>query len=115
MSSGPHERLPFRKEIGVIVSYYHSFPNAFANILWDKKYPMNAGKFPKDHPCAGTGTFELEMGNCPQLVSFRERGYWCSCFPEGDGIVLDTKGNDAETVAKDIRESFGWEVKILRR
>jgi hypothetical protein len=55
------------------------------------------------------------MGRSEQMQAFRSRGYWASCFPEGDGITVQCKnGQDAATVAADIEAAFGWRVKVRR-
>jgi hypothetical protein len=82
---------------------------------------MNSGKFPKDHPCEGNSnesTLTSEIGTSDAIKAFRARGYWASCFPEGDGITLKwwddpspgQTEKTAEQVMQDIRECFGWEV-----
>jgi hypothetical protein len=95
-----------------------------ANIIWAERnlgsayyrvsrFAMRAGKFPSNHPCANS-----EMGKASGLDAFRARGYWASCFPEGDGITLKWWGEPglgdsdktAEEVMRDIRECFGWEI-----
>ena len=103
-----------------------------ANIIWAKrdqgspyyrtsKFGMRAGKFPPNHPCApfnetrGEGS---QMGGSESLTKFRGRGYWASCFPEGDGICLQWWGDNipsptdktAEEVIRDIEECFGWTI-----
>lgn len=77
------------------------------------KYAMRGGKFPADHPVGGTHSEEdrSQMGSGEKIEAFRARGYWASCFPEGDGITF--KHDDArsdEEVMRDIQECFGWEV-----
>jgi hypothetical protein len=104
-----------------------------ANIIWADRdrgsdyyrvsgYALKAGRFPPNHPCA---PFDDEppinssqIGGSKRLTAFRERGYWASCFPEGDGItlkwwddVLAPSEKTAEQVMKDIRECFGWKVE----
>src|ERR1039458_7118708 len=99
-----------------------------ANIIWcDRdlgshyysvsKYAMRAGKFPQNHPCApfdDVAPNSSEMGGSKRLTAFRERGYWASCFPEGDGITLqwwdvpDPADKTEDQVMKDISECFGW-------
>ena len=122
------------------VKYFHPVcdgegkPLTTANIIWAERdrgsayyrtsrFAMKAGKFPSDHPCAagdGVSNNRSEMGSSPQLQSFRDRGYWASCFPEGDGITLywwpeyEPLSKSAETVMADIRECFGWEVEMGR-
>ena len=109
---------------------------SLANIIWAERdrgsqdyrvsaYAERGGKFPANHPCApfddaapqGTG----EMGGSKRLTAFRQRGYWASCFPEGDGITLRWWDGDPEPpdrtpeqVAQDIRQCFGWEVSVRR-
>lgn len=84
----------------------------YGNIMWPGKYPMRNGRFPKDHPAAGTDGFGLEMGNGAGIVAFRAKGYWASCFPEGDGITWQPlKDQSDEQCLSDIRECFGWNVR----
>lgn len=99
---------------------------AHGNIIWAERDRGSAyyrasrfagrnGKFPVDHPVApgadafGTGG---QGGDGVALKAFRERGYWASCFPEGDGITWKPlNGQDDDQCLKDIRECFGWDVK----
>ena len=125
---------------GLIFTYYHSHVGSdgkrfsTANIIWAErdrgsayyrvsKFAMNGGKFPASHPCApfeGEKQFDdrSQCGASKGLTAFRERGYWASCFPEGDGITLkwwdDPAAPDktAVQVMRDIRECFGWEVRL---
>lgn len=90
---------PYREKIG------------FGNIIWTPFFPMRGGKFPKEHPCA-PGEFADQCGSGENIKSFRERGYWASCFPEGDGIAWKPlNGQSDEQCIKDIGECFGWETK----
>lgn len=105
-----------------------------ANIIWadrdrgspyyrTSKFAMNAGRFPANHPCAPFDEDERtridsQLGQSPQLRAFRSRGYWASCFPEGDGITLkwwqdvsEPTDKTAAQVMQDIRECFGWEIE----
>lgn len=104
-----------------------------ANIIWADRdrgdayyrvsaFAMRAGKFPATHPCAPfddeAPALSSQMGGSKQLTAFRARGYWASCFPEGDGITLkwwndvpEPSEKTAEQVMNDIRECFGWEVR----
>lgn len=78
------------------------------------KYAMQAGKFPPGHPVGGTRseTDPSQMGGGEKIEAFRARGYWASCFPEGDGITFHHEDERAdEQVMKDIRECFGWQVE----
>lgn len=103
-----------------------------ANIIWAQrhygsasyrvsKFAMLGGKFPSSHPCAPFDDEKpsdgSQMGGSRRLNAFRSRGYWASCFPEGDGITLKwwddvptPTEKTAEQVMQDIRECFGWEV-----
>ena len=120
------------------VRYFHPVVNSegkrlsTANIIWAErdrgssyyrvsKFAMNGGKFPSDHPCApfdkDRGIGSSQFGSSAKLEAFRSRGYWASCFPEGDGITLkwwqdveNPTEKTAEQVMQDIRECFGWEV-----
>lgn len=109
------------------VKYIHEQPGlSYGNIIWAERdrgdsyysvsrYAMKNGKFPPDHPCSAgvaSSNKESEFGSGGPLQAFRERGYWASCFPEGDGITMKVlKGQDADTVRKDIAECFGWTVE----
>ena len=117
------------------VKYFHPFlvdgkPASTANIIWAErtlgsayyrvsKYAMKAGVFPQDHPCCpgkcDVGSSQLGAGAA--IEAFRGRGYWASCFPEGDGITLywwnspeEFPSKSRETVLRDIQECFGLEV-----
>jgi hypothetical protein len=107
------------------VKYFHPKKGLCSgNIIWAErdrgssyyrisKYAMAGGKFPQTHPAApGQSVNGSEMGDSPQLRAFRERGYWASCFPEGDGITFKFEDERTpEQVIKDITEVFGWDVK----
>jgi hypothetical protein len=89
---------PYRKGVG------------YGNIMWPGSFPMRNGKFPKDHPVGGDCGYTGQMGNSDGMKTFRERGYWASCFPEGDGITWEPlKGQSSEQCIADIREAFGWD------
>ena len=73
-----------------------------ANILWERRYPMYGGRFPGNHPVKDE-----------QIKAFRARGYWASCFPEGDGITFYSESGprpDADVIA-DIETCFDFTVK----
>lgn len=96
------------------------------NIIWAErdrgsayyrvsKYAMKGGVFPRDHPVGGTrsATDGSQMGSGDKIEAFRARGYWASCFSEGDGITFQHEDERSdERVMIDIRECFGW---IVRR
>lgn len=102
-----------------------------SNIMFPRAWPMRHGKFPPQHPCSDDpkptvmgkyrtkkpdGEWEAVPGEMPvsktKLGSFRARGYWASCFPEGDGITFEAlNGQDDETIMKDIGECFLVEAK----
>ncbi len=99
----------------------------FGNIIWaerdrgssfyrESRFAMRAGKFPKDHPIGGEGSTDAQLGNSPQMQDFRARGYWASCFPEGDGITWKPlKDQPDAQCLKDIVECFPqWAVKWAR-
>ena len=82
------------------------------NILWSGRWEMRGGKFPLDHPVGGGMAGGAQFGNSPAIERFRARGYWASCFPEGDGITWEPLANqDDEKCMADIRECFGWEIE----
>jgi len=93
---------------------------AHGNILWFGKFPSHNGVFPPAHPCApGTAVFRRgtsEGGEGLGLDAFRARGYWASCFPEGDGITWrPLHGQNDERCLNDIREAFGWDAVLVVR
>ena len=93
------------------------------NIVWAERnlgdayyrvsqFAMRGGRFPSTHPVApgdGKSNDRAEMGRSEALDAFRARGYWASCFPEGDGITWkpEREQSDAQCLT-DIRECFGW-------
>lgn len=91
--------FPFREKV------------CMGNIIWADKYPMRGGKFPSGHPiCGSVGKDFSQYGDGQNIVAFRGRGYWASCFPEGDGITWKPeRGQSDEQCMVDIRESFGWD------
>lgn len=98
------------------VKYVHENPGVHTgNILWDTAYEMRSGKFPPNHPCCPGDSGmngECQFGQGPAIEAFRARGYWASCFPEGDGITMTVKnGQSPDQVVRDIEECFGWKVK----
>jgi len=96
--------------------YRHQSELAHGNILWEGLFPMRAGAFPRNHPCYAPGEVragDVQFGTSDALQTFRERGYWASCFPEGDGITMKAeKEQTPEQVVQDIKECFGWEVVL---
>lgn len=103
---------PYRPKLGM------------GNIIWAERnrgsayyrvseYAMRNGKFPPNHPVGGDGYGpNSQGGDSAGMRAFRERGYWASCFPEGDGITWKPERgqSDAQCLA-DIRECFGWDAK----
>lgn len=99
------------------VTYRVGGNNCCSNILWSGRYPMRGGKFPASHPVGNGEGPGCQFGAGSPIETFRSRGYWASCFPEGDGITFIDESDPKrapEVVAKDITECFGWEVRILR-
>lgn len=81
------------------------------------KYAGRNGRFTLDHPaapgapCLGISAGGAQVGDSASLKAFRERGYWASCFPEGDGITWKPlHGQSDEQCITDIRECFGWDI-----
>lgn len=106
------------------------------NIVFQRAMPMCGGKFPASHPChddpspMAMGSYrtkaagDTEWTNVPgempvsdtPLGRFRARGYWASCFPEGEGIVIEKlNGQSTELVVRDFTECFGIEVVEVQR
>ena len=119
------------------VKYFHPSKHegkylSAANVIWAERdrggayyrfsrFAGRNGKFSPDHPCCPNGSTSMstgaEIGSTEALVKFRERGYWASCFPEGDGMCLKWWGDDipeqerdAAQVKRDIEDCFGWTV-----
>lgn len=98
---------------------------AHGNIVWAErdrgsdyyrvsKFAMKGGVFPPNHPVGGTHSEvdRSQMGSGEKIEAFRARGYWASCFPEGDGITFSHEdGRTDEQVVADIQECFGWDVE----
>lgn len=101
------------------------------NLMFQEKYPMRKGKFPPKHPCAddprpsvsakcrikdrGETEWREVPGEQPvsdtPLGRFRARGYWASCFPEGDGITAEAlNGQEADQIMRDASECFSVDV-----
>lgn len=105
--------FPYRPKIGT------------GNIIWAdrdrgsdyyrvSKFAMKGGVFPANHPVGGTHSDadRSQMGSGDAIETFRARGYWASCFPEGDGITFTFEGERSdEQVISDIQECFGWKVE----
>lgn len=87
---------------------------ASGNLKWAGKWPMKRGYFPKGHPAAGNGSSDdaMQHGTSPELLAFRARGYWASCFPEGDGITWQPlNGQDDDQALADVRACWPeWRV-----
>lgn len=99
------------------VEYFHERSGSYTgNIIWKVAKPMRGGRFPVDHPASPGGGIEgFIFGTSLKMNEFRERGYWASCFPEGDGITMTcSKGQNTAQVVKDINEVFGWSVVVKR-
>lgn len=111
MSELTFKVYPYRPKVGM------------GNVVWanrdrgsayyrTSRFAMNHGKFPKDHPVGGGSNDLDQMGGGPTIEAFRARGYWASCFPEGDGMCWKPLNgqNDAQCLT-DIRECFGWDAR----
>lgn len=103
------------------VKYIHGQKGVcYSNIIWSPAAPMRNGKFPPSHPAAagdkfGEGPGDGQLGTSEKMNKFRERGYWASCFPEGDGITLQAQNDQPpEKIAQDISDVFGWAVRVAR-
>lgn len=87
---------------------------SYGNIMWPGKFAMRGDRFPANHPVGGgfCDSGDGQCGNGANIIAFRERGYWASCFPEGDGITWKRTGDqtDAQCLI-DIREAFGWDAE----
>lgn len=102
---------PYRKGVGMgnVIWADRDRGNAYYRV---SRFAMNGGKFPKDHPVGGGNAGGSQMGQSDAMTAFRDRGYWASCFPEGDGITWEPKnGQTDEQCLTDIRECFGWDAK----
>ena len=113
-------------ENALVVQFFPYRPKiGSGNIIWAdrdrgsayyrvSKFAMKGGVFPANHPVGGTrsDTDSSQMGSGKKIEAFRARGYWASCFPEGDGITFQHEDDrDDDRVIKDIQECFGWQVE----
>lgn len=100
---------PYREKLsmGNIIWADRNLGDAYYRV---SRYAMCAGKFPANHPVApgdGGSNDRAEMGKGAALEAFRARGYWASCFPEGDGITWKPeRGQDDAQCLREIRECF---------
>jgi hypothetical protein len=104
--------FPFRKGVGMgnIIWAERDHGSAYYSV---SRFALRAGKFPADHPVGGGSDHSTgQYGESDGMRKFRERGYWASCFPEGDGITWEPKQGQSDTQClTDIRECFGWDAK----
>jgi hypothetical protein len=113
MSTLNFKVYPFRKNRGMgnVIWAYRDLGSSYYPV---SRFAMRGGKFPLSHPVGG-GSCEGDSSQCgtsEAMTKFRERGYWASCFPEGDGITWEpTRGQSDEQSLADIRECFGWDAK----
>lgn len=105
-----------QEERTLTVNYIHERPGiSYGNIMWSPAHRMRHGRFPDSHPASPNCGFGLaeQTGKSEKMEAFRSRGYWASCFPEGDGITMKTKnGQTEEHVVADIEAVFGWKVRV---
>lgn len=69
----------------------HPYENTSGNLLWSGTLP------PATEP-------KLPAA----LALLRERGYWASPFPEGDGVTFNKDDYDPDIALKDFRECFSF-------
>ncbi len=71
--------------------------NIAGNLKWDHPY-----LYPEDH---------LQNG----MALLREKGYWISAFPEGDGLTFTNENIDHKTMVSDFRLTFPWmKIKVYK-
>ncbi len=105
-----------------VYPYTRGSMGSMGNIIWAErdlgssyyrvsKYAMRGGKFPPVHPVGGSSSDPgNELGTGENIKAFRARGYWASCFPEGDGITFEPlRDQTNEQCMIDIRECFGFD------
>jgi hypothetical protein len=81
----------------------------YGMVFWSGRWPMSAGAFPPDHPVGGGHSLTMQFGFSADMLSFRARGYWASCYPEGDGFCFQPRRDQTlVTTFIDIRECFEW-------
>lgn len=103
------------------VKYIHPVPDlCHGNLMWEgKRFPMRGGKFPKDHPIEGARMIVFSSDYSKDETKFStmvELGYFFSCFPEGDGVVIDpVRDQTPEQVKADIEKVFGFNVEITKK
>ena len=113
--------MPVTTTSPIICKVYPYREHGMGNLIWAdrnlgsayyrvSKYAMRGGRFPADHPVAAgdaRSNDRAEMGSSDSMLQFRARGYWASCFPEGDGITWKPEnGQCNEKCLQDIRECF---------
>lgn len=82
------------------------------NLLWSGRWPRRGGTHPSPHPChenpkpmAWRGDIIPESSD--PLGRLRSRGYFASCFPEGDGLAFRPPANKTlAQVELDFKECF---------
>jgi hypothetical protein len=100
---------PYREKVGMgnIIWAERNLGSAYYRV---SRYAMRNGRFPADHPVASgeaRSNDRAEMGKSTGIEAFRARGYWASCFPEGDGITWKPeRGQDDAQCLIDIRDCF---------
>lgn len=94
---------------------------SYSNILWKPAHPMRGGNFPQSHPCYDNPnptvfSFDEQPSTDDSLGKFRARGYFASCFPEGDGITFESinERHSPLKICNDVKECFGVTVSNYR-
>lgn len=90
---------------------YRPGEGTISNIIFSGTWPIYRGQFQKGHPCRGEKRAYIRDDEYPKsrtnIGKFRSRGYWASCFPEGDGITfIPLKDQSQEQVLLDIATCF---------
>jgi hypothetical protein len=106
--SKPSVKKPDANTTELQVDYYHQYGKFSGNIMW----PKSLGQNKATHPVHST-----EDNKHAPIVLFREKGYFASCFPEGDGITMMDNSNkkSPEEVIDDIKICFGWDAVLKNK
>lgn len=98
------------------VDYFAYVPGVgYGNLCWagphcpvrDPRHPLHGAENPT--------VFGPPPPSDDKLGRFRARGYFASCFPEGDGIAFQPpEGKTDADIVRDVEDCFGWDVVIRR-
>ena len=98
------------------MKYFHQTQHTYGNLMWPEHgtFPMNGGKFPSNHPIDGAKMIFINtdyVDDGSKFYKLHKMGYSLSCFPEGDGMVINgLNGQSPDKVIEDVVEVFGFDI-----